>query len=142
MNSDIQNTSFGSEFNAKEAVAERAISLGEATEEEQLYSDINYENYDLSSDSYKYDLIDKFRFTPDSLVVVGDSIVYFGGELTTGEVILGGKPITGRVFSDAIKQDVDLGVKSIQEGKRVIAFAIDAEKAKEYVKRFKKEMAA
>lgn len=159
MNTDTPNTNFGSDFDASKALEERAASFAEVQTNPSdaevapvnwtetaptapTYSEVSCENYDLSSDSYKYDLLDKFTFAPESLVVVGDSVVYFGGELTSDQVVLGGKPITGRVFSEAIKQDVDLAVKSIQEGKRIIAFAVDAEKAKNYIKRFKKELAA
>lgn len=73
----------------------------------------------------------------ETIVVVGDEIVYYGGPLHYQEVPNLKVRATNKYFD---RQDL-LPVKAVMEGNRVIAYATDYEKASLYINQFKRSAA-
>lgn len=73
----------------------------------------------------------------DTIVIVGDEVIYYGGPLHYQEVPNLKVRATNKYFN---RQDL-LPVKAIMEGKRIIAYATDYEKASLFINQFKKAVA-
>lgn len=115
--------------------------LSEASAEHRVNEKPQFENIQhVRAESSKSDLAfrltDIFHHHPDSLVVVGDQVAYYGKPLEAHEFSIGNIPIITKKYSESIRQHVEVKVYAITEGMRVVAYSTDIAKAKSYIESF------